>query len=158
MKKVKVGDYLIVANRGELRAYEAKPRTPEAELGLKEEEVKIDLFLDKDYIEGHKKLHDLVSDEAGRFKGDASTEGGSIGEEHNLETEIERRLLEDIAKDINELLAKAPKKVFIAINKEYAPKVLEDLNKNLQEKIVKVLKKDYVKLPKEELLEAFNKA
>ncbi len=158
MKKVKVGDYIIVANKGEIKAYEAKPRTPEAELGLKEDEVKIELFLDKDYIAAHKKLQDIVTDDAGRFKGDVTSKGGSIGQEHNLETEIERRTLEDIAKDMNELLQKAPKRVFVAINEEYAPRVFDNVEKSLQEKIVKFLKKDYVKLPKEELLETFNNA
>ncbi len=158
MKKVKVGDYIIVANKGEIKAYEAKPRTPEAELGLKEEEVKIELFLDKNYIDAHKKLQDIVTDDAGRFKGDATNAGGSIAEEHNLEIEIENRILQDLAKDINELLEKAPKRVFVAINEEYAPRVFENVEKSLQEKIVKLLKKDYVKLPKEELLETFNNA
>jgi len=156
MKKVKVGDYLIVANRGELKVFEAKPRTLEAEAGLKESEVKLELILDKDYIDAHKKLKDLVTDEAGRFKGDAGTKGASIAEEHNLELEIERRVLEDIAKDINDLVNKAPKRVFISINEEYEERVLNSVNS--KEKIAKVLKKDYVKVPKEELLELFNNA
>ena len=156
MKKVKVGDYLIVANRGELKVFEAKPRTLEAEAGLKESEVKLELILDKDYIDAHKKLKDLVTDEAGRFKGDAGTKGASIAEEHNLELEIEKRVLEDIAKDINDLVNKAPKRVFISINEEYEERVLNSVNN--KEKIAKVLKKDYVKVPKEELLELFNNA
>lgn len=156
MKKVKVGDYLIVANRGELKVFEAKPRTLEAEAGLKESEVKLELILDKDYIDAHKKLKDLVTDEAGRFKGDAGTKGASIAEEHNLELEIEKRVLEDIAKDINDLVNKAPKRVFISINEEYEERVLNSVNS--KEKIAKVLKKDYVKVPKEELLELFNNA
>ena len=156
MRKVKVGDYLIVANRGELKVFEAKPRTLEAEAGLKESEVKLELILDKDYIDAHKKLKDLVTDEAGRFKGDAGTKGASIAEEHNLELEIERRVLEDIAKDINDLVNKAPKRVFISINEEYEERVLNSVNS--KEKIAKVLKKDYVKVPKEELLELFNNA
>jgi len=154
MKKVKVGDIVIVANKGELKAYEAKPRTLEAEAGLKEDEVKLELLTDKDYIATHKKLHEMLTDEAGRFKGDA-TKGASIGEEHNLQEEIEKRVLADIAKDINELEQKAPRKVFIAINEEIANFVLERVH---QEKVVKVVKKDYVKLPKEELLEKINKA
>ncbi len=154
MKKVKVGDIVIVANKGELKAYEAKPRTLEAEAGLKEDEVKLELLTDKDYIATHKKLHEMLTDEAGRFKGDA-TKGASIGEEHNLQEEIEKRVLADIAKDINELEQKAPRKVFIAINEEIANFVLERVN---QEKVVKVVKKDYVKLPKEELLEKINEA
>jgi len=154
MKKVKVGDFVVVVNKGELKAYEAKPRTLEAEAGLKEYEVKLDLMTDKDYIATHKKLHDILTDEAGRFKGDA-TKGANIGEEHNLEEEIEKRVLEDIAKDLQELEQKAPKNLFVAINEEIANSVLEKVS---QEKIAKVVKKDYVKLPKEELLEKINSA
>ncbi len=154
MKKVKVGDWVVVVNKGELKAYEAKPRTLEAEAGLKEDEVKLELLSDKDYIATHKKLHEMLTDEAGRFKGDA-TKGASRGEEHNLEEEIEKRVLEDIAKDVNELEQKAPRKLFLALNEEIANFVLERIN---QDKIVKIVKKDLVKLPKEELLEKINKA
>lgn len=154
MKRVKVGDLVVVVNKGELKAYEVNPRTLEAEAGLKEYEVKLDLVTDKDYIVTHKRLHEMLTDEAGRFKGDA-TQGASIGEEHNLEEEIEKRVLEDIVKDIAELEQKAPKNVFLAINEEIANAVLEKVN---QEKIVKVVKKDYVKLPKDELLEKINGA
>ena len=154
--KVLVGDKVVTVNRGELKVYVANPRTLEAEAGLKEDEVKLDLELDKDYIQAHKKLQDLVSDEAGRFKGDTQKNGASIGEEHNLELEVQKRIYKDIANDLEEILKEAPKRVFLTINEEFANEVLNEVDKTLQEKIAKVIKKDYVKLDKEELLEKVN--
>ncbi len=158
--KVKVGDRVVTINRGELKVYEANPRTLEAEAGLKEFEVKLDLKNSIDYIAAHQKLHDVVSDQAGRFKESNSTNKnfnqGSISEEHNLENELEKRLFEDIAKDVNDILKDAPKRVFVTINEEFADEILDRVDKNLREKIVKVIKKDYVKLPKEKLLEMVN--
>jgi hypothetical protein len=39
---MKVGDLVIVAGLREIKAYKANPRTPEAEAGLKPNEVKLD--------------------------------------------------------------------------------------------------------------------
>jgi len=40
---MKVGDLVIVASLGEIKAFKANPRTLEAEAGLKLNEVKLDL-------------------------------------------------------------------------------------------------------------------
>ncbi len=150
-KKVKVGDLVITASLGELKVYEAKPRTLEAEAGLKEHEVKLDLLTAKDYIDAHKKLKDIVTDEAGRFKGD-------IAEEHNLELEIQKRLVEDIAKDIDSVAKEAEERLFAAIAEPIAHQVDTLLDSTTKAKIVKLLKKDYVKTDKEALLQTFNEA
>ncbi len=149
--KIVLNDIVATVNRGEMKVYKAVPRTLEAEAGLKNDEVKLDLILDKDYIAAHKKLRDIVTDEAGRFKGDAQQKGGSIGQEHNLEEEIEKRLYKLIAEDLENILKEAPR-VFLAINEEFANEVLNEVDKELKNKLTHIVKKDYVKLPKEELL------
>jgi hypothetical protein len=53
---MKVGDLVIVAGLGEIKAYIANPRTPEAEAGLKPEEIKLDFVRGIDVVESHKKL------------------------------------------------------------------------------------------------------
>jgi len=51
---MKVGDLVIVASLGEIKAFRANPRTAEAEAGLKPEEVKLDLITAIDIVETHK--------------------------------------------------------------------------------------------------------
>ena len=150
-KKVKVGDLVITASLGELKVYEAKPRTLEAEAGLKEHEVKLDLVTAKDYIDAHKKIKDIVTDEAGRFK-------GGIAEEHNLELEIKKRLIEEIANDINAAAKRSEGRLFVAIPEPIENEVDALLESSTKAKIVKLLKKDYVKTEKETLLQTFNEA
>ena len=150
-KKVKIGDLVITASLGELKIYEAKPRTLEAEAGLKEYEVKLDLLTVKDYIDAHKKLQDIVTDEAGRFK-------GGIAEEHNLELEIQKRLIEEIAKDIDDVVKERKSRLFVAIPEPIENEVDTLLDTATKAKIVKLLKKDYVKTDKETLLKTFNEA
>ncbi len=150
-KKVKVGDLVITASLGELKVYEAKPRTLEAEAGLKEHEVKLDLLTAKDYIDAHKKLKDIVTDEAGRFK-------SGIAEEHNLELEIKKRLIKEIAKDINAVAKEAEGRLFVAIPESIEKEVMALLESDTTTKIKKMLKKDYLKIEKEELIDIFNNA
>ncbi len=150
-KKIKVGDLVITASLGELKVYEAKPRTLEAEAGLKEHEVKLDLVTAKDYINAHKKIKDIVTDEAGRFK-------GGIAEEHNLELEIKKRLIEEIANDINAAAKRSEGRLFVAIPEPIENEVDALLESSTKAKIVKLLKKDYVKTEKEALLQTFNEA
>ena len=154
--KVKVGDVIIVTSLGEMKVYAAKPRTLEAEAGLKEFEVKLDLVTAKDYVDAHKKLQDHVTDSAGRFKGDAS--GGGIAEEHNLELEIKKRIIQDIANDINETTANAAGRVFVTIPEPIEKEVDTLLDASTKAKIAKLIKKDYLKLDKEKLLTTVNEA
>lgn len=161
-RNVKNGELVIVASLGGLKIFEAKPRTPEAEAGLKEEEVKLELLSEKEYVEGHQKLQDVVSDQAGRFKGGSQGSGsftrGSIGEEHNLEEEIRKSILKGIAEDINEAAKNAKGKLFIALSEPIEKEVEAHLEASTKEKIAKVIKKDYIKVTKEDLLEKVNNA
>ncbi len=150
-KKIKVNDTIIVTSLGEMKVYKAEPRTLEAEAGLKEHEVKLDLVTAKDYIDAHKKLHEIVTDEAGRFK-------GGIAEEHNLEEEIQKRIIQDIANDINETAARAEGRIYLSVPEHIEKSVDSLLAPDTKAKIVKILKKDYVKTDKEALLSLFNEA
>ena len=52
---MKVGDLVIVASLGEIKAFRANPRTAEAEAELKPDEIKLDLITAIDIVETHKK-------------------------------------------------------------------------------------------------------
>jgi len=153
---MKVGDLVIVANKGEMRVYKANPRDLEAEAGLKPEDIKLDLINSFDYIEGHQKIKDIVSDEAGRFKADSGKMGASNGEDHNLENKLEEDVIKQIAQDIDKIVQEHnPPRYFLALPERIYKRVLE----NVQEtsKLFKLLKEDIVKKDKQELIDFFAK-
>jgi len=144
---MKVGDLVIVASLGEIKAYKANPRTPEAEAGLKPDEVKLDLVKSIDIIEAHKHLKDLFSDNPNPLKGRNS------GERHNLSQEVLKEVEKTLAEDINLLIDElAEKRVFLAVPKEHSNEILKNVK---QDKVFKVVEKDLIKEDKNKLLDFF---
>ena len=156
---MKVGNIVILANLGELKVYEAMPRDLEAEAGLKPGNVKLDLIDEKIYGESHQKLHEILSDQAGRFKGGSQGRGtfsrGSIGEKHTIEQEIEEDVLRELAKDISDIITEKNVPAYLAIPEVISKRVLERISPQAKEKIVKTVEKDIMKVDKTELLEIF---
>ncbi len=156
---MKVGNIVILANLGELKVYEAKPRDLEAEAGLKPEHIKLELVTNKNYIESHKKLHEILTDQAGRFKGGSQAKGdfsqGSIGEKHSIEQEIEDDVIRDIAKDISEAIISSDAKTYLAMPEMIFKRVLDQVNPAAKSKIVKSVEKDLMKVDKTELPDLF---
>ena len=148
---MKVGDLVLIVSLGEIKAYRANPRTPEAEVGLKPEEFKLDLATSIDILDAHKKLQDLVTDVRGEFKAGFLKRVHS-GEKHNLEAEIYKSVIKVLAEEIDRL-TQNEKRVFLAIPAHIANDVLENV-KN-QDKIFKVVKKDLIKMDKNEIVESF---
>ncbi len=145
---MKVGDLVIIASLGEIKAYKAAPRTLEAEAGLKPSEIKLDLLTSIDIIEAHKRIRDLVTDELGQFK------KGSLGEAHNLKTEILNTIIKTVAEDIDSLIEQyGEKKVFLSIPQEHANAILEHMKNS--DKLFRVVKKDLLKRDKNTLIEEF---
>ena len=89
---------LIVADLGHFKAYKVSKEPMES--------ARITLIESYDTIEGHGKMGDKVTDNAGRFRRAEGIKGSAkgYGEPHNLETEKEKRLVKLIAKAINELI------------------------------------------------------
>jgi hypothetical protein len=152
---MKVGDILILANLGELKVYEAKPRDLEAEAGLKPTHIKLDLINDKNYIDAHKKLHETVTDQAGQFKGGSQGRGtftqGSIGEKHSLEQETEEKIIREIAEDITTITTEKNSRTFVAMPDMIFKRVLDHVSTEAKEKIFKSIEKDLMKVDKTEL-------
>ena len=161
-RKIKTGDQIITVSKGELKVYQAKPRTLEAEAGLKEYEVKLDLIQAEDYIAAHKRLGDIVSDDAGQFRNSDRAGGDftpkSVGEDHKLEEEIEARILREIAEDIETIASKSNAPLFLTVPEPIEKELLSLLKESTAERIIKTVPKDYVKIDKETLLERINEA
>ncbi len=159
---MRVGDIVIVSNLGEMKVYKAEPRDLEAEAGMKPNNVKLDLIDAKDYVVSHWKLQDIVTDEAGQFKGGSQGRGeftqGSTGQRHELEKRVEADVIDAIAKDITETLqANNPPKWFLALPETIYDRVVKKVSPALMEKLFVGLRKDLTKENKNNLVELFKK-
>jgi len=150
---MKVGDLVIVATLGEIKAYRANPRTPEAEAGLKPNEVKLDLITAIDIVEAHKKVQDLVTGIEGANKPGFLNRAFS-GENHNLKAEIYKEAVKAVAEDIDSLIEQyGDKKVFLSLPKVIAKDVLNSLKNS--SKIYRLVQKDLLKTDKNKLIDEF---
>jgi len=156
---MKVGNIVILANLGELKVYEAMPRDLEAEAGLKPTHIKLDLIDDKCYSESHKKLHEILTDQAGRFKGGSQGRGtftqGSIGEKHTIEQELEEDVLRELANDISGIIKEKNAPTYLAMPDMICKRVMDRMTPEAKEKVVKAVEKDLMKANKTELPELF---
>ena len=146
-------DTLITADLGHLKAY----RVSVDELSGK---THIHLLADQILPEGHKKLADFETDEPGRY----SVRTGKIalgrpaGELNNLEMEIRKRLLGQLAQEIDSLLHReAGKRWGLAVAAELLPRFVEKLSPTARERLVKTVPADLTKLDKEEVLLRFTR-
>src|SRR5581483_7233926 len=136
---------IVVADLGHLKAYrvthdpmEIKPR--------------IELVDDIELVDAHGKLLDKVTDKAGRFPGLGTGPGGmSIGENHNLLLEMDRRLVKQIAERIDQLVANE-NIWYLAASNEVNSRVLESLSQRSRQTMMKNVSADLTKIPKSELL------
>jgi hypothetical protein len=151
---MKVGDLVIVAGLGEIKAYRANPRTPEAEAGLKPNEIKLDLIRAIDVVESHKRLQDLITDTTGTTYKPGFLDRATSGEKHTLKQEIINEAIKDVAEDIDMVIEEeGGNKVFLSLPKIYAKDILQNL-KN-KDKIFRVVEKDLLKTDKNKLPEEF---
>jgi len=150
---MKVGDLVIVATLGEIKAYRANPRTPEAEAGLKPNEVKLDLITAIDIVEAHKKVQDLVTGIEGANKPGFLNRAFS-GENHNLKAEIYKEAVKAVAEDIDGLIEQyGDKKVFLSLPKVISKDVMNSLKNS--SKIYRLVEKDLLKTDKNKLIDEF---
>ena len=151
---MKVGDLVIVASLGEIKAYKAAPRTLEAEAGLKPNEVKLDLVKAIDVVEAHKKLNDLITGIDEGVKKAGFLNRAASGEKHNLKEEVYKEAVKCVAEDIDMLIDElGDKKVFLSLPQIIADDVLEKM-KN-KDKIYRLVKKDLIRTDKNKLIEEF---
>ena len=149
---MRVNDIVIVSDLGEMKIYRAVPRDLESEADLKSENIKLDLIETKDYLLSHWKIHEIVSDQAGNFKGD------SQGENSKLIKNIEDDVVKTIAKDISKTVSQeSAQKWFLGASETVYDQILEKISKSAKDTLFLGVKKDLVKTDKSELVEIFKK-
>lgn len=139
---------IVVADLGRVKAYRVTrdDMSPTSRLELVD---------DVEMTDAHGKLLDKITDKAGRFPGNGTGPGGmSMGENHNLQLETDRRLLKQVADRINNL-AKNERIWYLAAVKEINPRVVESLNPTVRATMAKNISADLIKIPKEDLLSHF---
>ncbi len=156
---IKVGNIAILANLGELKVYEAMPRDLEAEAGMKPGNIKLDLIFEKRYEASHLRLHETVSDQAGRFKGGSQGRGtfsrGSIGEKHSLLQEREEDVIDDIVQDISNIVSDKNVPTYLAIPDMIFSRVMKGISPEVKKKLKKTLDTDLIKVDKMDLVDLF---
>ena len=140
---------IIIGSLGELKVYEVREH-PRKKMGADERKsYGVHLVTGLDFIDMHKKLSEVVTDQAGRF-------GHSIGEEHELQNERKKRTIKEIAKDIEAIVQKLePKNLFLSFPKEYLHKLEAELPNHVKGKITKLVGADLIKVSAEKLLSHF---
>jgi hypothetical protein len=113
-----------------------------------------------DTADGHGRLVEKLTDEAGRFEGgNPLVQGGSAyGERHNIELELERRTVSELAKNINKLV-KGEKDFwdcYFAASKEINHQLLQKLEPEVRARIVKNVPEDLTNVDESELLGHFS--
>ena len=150
---MRVGDLVIVASLGEIKAYIANPRTPEAEAGLKPNEIKLDLIKSVDILTAHKRISDMVTGIEGANKPGFLNRAFS-GENHNLKQEIYKEAVKAVAEDIDAIIEENDaKRVFLSLPKQIVKDVLNDMKRD--NKVYRLVEKDLLKIDKNRLIEEF---
>lgn len=143
---------LVVADLGCLKAYrvsdDKSSSSPRLEL--------IEVFNNPD---AHGKLIDKVTDGGGRFEGGNSRLAGGHGngERHNINLELAKRAIREMAKKISVLIKgeKDSAACYFAASKEINRPILEHLDRDARARIVANLPENLIHTHKSELLGHF---
>lgn len=141
---------LIVGGLGEIKVY----KIVESQREISKHEWKSvhhpELITDLDFIEAHKRLHEIVTDEAGRL-------GHDTLEELSIENTRREKILKDAANVIKQTIETLnPKNVMLSYTKEYINKLESYLDPKVKSKIKKIVPADLIKVPADKLLKHFS--
>ena len=144
-------DRLIIAvDLGHFRAYKLSTDSPGS--------PKIRLVESYDSVEGHGRLGEKLSDQAGRFGmgGRISGVATGYGEPHNIELEAEKKLARLIAKDIGSIISREKtKKWWFAAAHKLNSLVLDNLDPEVKANLDKNVNSNLTKTNKSEILKHF---
>ncbi len=139
---------VIVADLGELKVFKIEKHE-----GVVDNQMKIShslkLINDENFINGRKKLGQVLSDSTGNF------DKGTL-EDHNLKTERDNRTIKDIVQDIEIVVNEMqPKAVYLAFPKEHNNELTAKLSPETKAILTKNIAADLVKTNKEKILSHF---
>lgn len=109
-------------------------------------------------VEPHLKASEKFSNSSGRFYqgGGAGGRAAGFGEKHNIELESEKRLVDHIVDEINELILKSDcDKWFLAADRSISNQILENLSPPVKAKLKKSVAANLTKSSKVEIMGHF---
>jgi hypothetical protein len=121
---------------------------------------RLELLEQFESADAHEKLVDRVSDLSGRFPRGAGTGNASgamaDGERHNIELELRKRLVRQLAQRINALArGKEVDRCLLAASREINHQLIEELEPQVRAKIEKNVPADLTKIERVEILRHF---
>jgi len=141
---------IAVVDLGHFKAYRISKN--------KNESARVELIDSYDIPETHGKIAEKFTDLEGRFRrGEAKgvTAAGS-GEPHNVETEIEKKVIRQIANAIKEIIAKERSpKWYLAAAEEINNQIVDNLEPSVRSKLAKNVKANLTKIDKSKILGYF---
>ncbi len=144
-----MGEVVIVTDLGHFKAYRLVQNPLES--------PRLELIKEEDIIDAHGRLSEKLTDEAGRFGmgGERSSLKG-YGEKHNLESEMEKKIIKSISREIIEIIkSENPERWHLSAAKTINNKILSYIDQGILRKLKKNIKADLTKLSKKELLGYF---
>ena len=141
--------FVIVADLGMFKAYKfdrtAIQQTP-----------RLELVEELESIDAHGKFTDKVTDQAGRWRMPMSRMAMSYGERQKIDLEMRRRLVKQLAANIQRVLAEhLVEECYMSVNKEVHHQLWDELDARTRNRISKVIPADLTKLDKTEIVEHF---
>jgi hypothetical protein len=125
-----------------------------------EKSPKTEVIESYDSLEARLKLSDKLSDAAGRYRqsGGKNGKGAGFGEAHNIELESEKRLIKQIAEDINDLISREKcDKWCLAAGKNINSQIVENLEPAVKAKLERNVACNLTKAGKTEILDYFTR-
>jgi hypothetical protein len=140
---------VVAADLGHFRAYRVS-WTPRGS-------AKISLIESFDSLEGHGKLGDKLSDQAGRFsRNDGLSISKGYGEPHNIELEMEKRMIKLIARDIEAIIAKEPCEAwYFAAPAEINGRIVEHIGRDVKSRLDKNVTANLTRTKKSDIMGYF---
>ena len=140
---------VIVADLGELKAYSVEQHE-----GVVGNDIKVShsltLLNDEVFIEGRKKIGEVMSDSIGRI-------GHGTLENSHIQSERENRTLREIAADIESVVNHTKcAQLFLAFPKEHNNELLNELGETSKAVLKKNITSDLVKTDKNKILSHFS--
>jgi hypothetical protein len=148
MKRVEV---IITANFGALKAYRIEEKSLQHRRAC-------EVIRKTEYERAHKKLSEVVTDRAGRFRGSgvAGSARRAFGEQHHLADDMKQKAIKQIAHDIDGVIKHTTANDFyLAIPKAISKDILVRLSAGARSKITKRLDIDIVKEPVQAIRDRF---
>jgi hypothetical protein len=143
---------IIVADMGRLKAF----RINEKSLVRRH---KAEVIKKIEYEAAHKKLSDIVTDREGRFRGSGNARSShrATGEEHNLKSDLAKKAIKHLAKDIENIIqSTTANSYYLALPKPIIKQTLDEIGSGAKKKITHHIAADLSKEPMDKVRGRFN--